>query len=158
MTKLQAVPTTSLSGFKTSDITWHHLLGGPNFDFPIDYWIAVLGGNVAEGRVDFLVKWEPNAYCHFHRHLCSSTTLVLEGEHHLLETTATETIHKTRQAGHFARSNGGDLHMENGGAQGTVVLFSMQADDGRLFDVLDKDMNLLTTTTVEDLMLGRFVS
>ena len=158
MSKLQAVPNTSLSGFKTSDITWHHLLGGPNFDFPIDYWIAVLGGNIAAGRVDFLVKWEPNAYCHFHRHLSSSTTLVLEGEHHLLETTATETIHKVRQAGHFARSNGGDLHMENGGAQGTVVLFSMQADDGRLFDVLDKDMNLLTTTTVEDLMLGRFVS
>ena len=158
MTKLQAVSTSSLSGFKTGDITWHHLLGGPNFDFPIDYWIAVLGGNVAEGRVDFLVKWEPNAYCHFHRHLSSSTTLVLEGEHHLLETTATETIHKVRQAGHFARSSGGDLHMENGGAQGTVVLFSMQADDGRLFDVLDKDMNLLTTTTVEDLMLGRFVS
>ena len=158
MNKLQAVPTTALSGFKTADITWHHLLGGPNFDFPIDYWIAVLGGNVAEGRVDFLVKWEPNAYCHFHRHLSSSTTLVLEGEHHLLETTATETIHKVRQAGHFARSNGGDLHMENGGAQGTVVLFSMQADDGRLFDVLDKDLNLLTTTTVEDLMLGRFVS
>ena len=48
--------------------------------------------------------------------------------------------------------------MEYGGAQGTVVLFSMQADDGRLFDVLDKDLNLLTTTTVEDLMLGRFVS
>lgn len=158
MTKLQAVPTSSLSGFKTGDINWHHLLGGPNFDFPIDYWIAVLGGNVADGRIDFLVKWEPESYCHFHRHLSSSTTLVLEGEHHLVETTPTETVHKVRQAGHFARSKGGDLHMEYGGAQGTVVLFSMQADDGRLFDVLDKEMNLLTTTTVEDLMLGRFVS
>ena len=158
MTKPQAVPTSPLSGFKTGDITWHHLLGGPNFDFPIDYWIAVLGGNIAAGRVDFLVKWEPESYCHFHRHLSSSTTLVLEGEHHLVESTPTETIHKVRQAGHFARSNGGDLHMEYGGAQGTVVLFSMQADDGRLFDVLDKQMNLLTTTTVEDLMLGRFVS
>ena len=114
--------------------------------------------NVAAGRVDFLVKWEADAYCHFHRDIGASTTLVLEGEHHLVETTATETVHKVRQAGHFARSNGGDLHMEYGGAQGTVVLFSMQADDGRLFDVLGKDMNLLTTTTVEDLLLGRFVS
>ena len=158
MTKLQAVPTSTLSGFKTGDITWHHLLGNPNFDYPIDYWIAVLGGNIAAGRVDFLVKWEPDAYCHYHRHIGASTTLVLEGEHHLVETTTTESVHKVRQAGHFARSKGGDLHMEYGGAQGTVVLFSMQADDGRLFDVLDKDMNLLTTTTVEDLMLGRFVS
>ena len=158
MSKPQAVPTSLLSGFNTADITWHHLLGNPNFDYHIDYWIAVLGGDVAAGRVDFLVKWAAGAYCHYHRHIGNSTTLVLEGEHHLVETTATETVHKVRQAGHFARSAGGDLHMEYGGAQGTVVLFSMQADDGRLFDVLDKDMNLLTTTTVEDLMLGKFVS
>ena len=158
MAKLQAVPTSTLSGFKTDDINWHHLLGGPNFDFPIDYWIAVLGGDIAAGRVDFLVKWEPESYCHYHRHIGATTTLVLEGEHHVVETSATETVHKVRQAGHFARNNGGDLHMEYGGAQGTVVLFSMQSDDGRLFDVHDKDLNVLTTTTVEDLMLGRFVS
>ncbi len=158
MAKLQAVPTSTASGFNTADIKWHHLAGAPEFDYTIDYWIAVLGGNVAEGRVEFLVKWEPGAYCHFHRHIGSSTTLVLEGEHHLVENSATETVHKVRRAGHFARSKGGDVHMEYGGAQGTVVLFSMQSDDGRLFDVLDKDDNVLVTTTVEDMLLGRFVS
>ena len=111
MAKLQAVPTTSLSGFKTDEITWHRLLGDANFDYPIDYWIAVLGGDIAAGRVDFLVKCEPNAYCHYHRHLGATTTLVLEGEHHVVETTATETVHKVRQAGHFVRNNGGDLHI-----------------------------------------------
>ena len=158
MAKLQAVPTSIMSGINTGDIKWHHLLGTPEFDYPIDYWIAVLGGNVAEGRVEFLVKWEPDAYCHFHRHIGSSTTLVIEGEHHLVETTATETVHKVRRAGHFARSQGGDVHMECGGAQGTVVLFCMQSDDGRLFDVLDVNDKVLVTTTVEDMLTGRFVA
>ena len=158
MTNLQAVPTSIPSGLNTNDIKWHHLVGTPEFDYPIDYWIAVLGGNVAEGRVEFLVKWESDAYCHFHRHYGSSTTLVLEGEHHLFEITATETIHKIRQAGHFARSKGGDVHMEYGGAKGTVVLFCMHSDDGRLFDVLDKDDQIIVTTTVEDMLTGRFVA
>lgn len=158
MAKLQAVSTPHPSGFKTDAITWHRLQGGDNFDYPIDYWIAVLGGDVAAGHVDFLIKWEADAYCHFHRHLGATTTLVLEGEHHVVETSATETVHKVRQAGHFVRNNGGDVHMEYGGAQGTVVLFSMQADDGRLFDILDRAHNVLATVTVDDLMHGRFVS
>ena len=146
------------SGYKTDPITWTRAIGSAKFDYPIDYWTAILGVQPELGRIDFLSRWEPNAYCHYHRHIGPTTTLVLEGEHHIVEESATETVHKVRQAGHFARSNGGDLHMEYGGAQGTVVLFSMQSDDGRLFDVLDKDLNVLTTTTVEDLMLGRFVS
>ena len=158
MANLQAVSTPASSGFRTDDISWHHLGGAPNFDYPIDYWIAVLGGDAKEGRCEFLVKWEPNAYCHFHRHIGATTTLVLEGEHHVVETTATETVHKVRKAGHFARNNGGDLHMEYGGATGAVVLFSMQSDDGRLFDVIDKDDNVIATTTVEDLLTGRFVA
>lgn len=158
MTKLQVISTPMSSGFKTENITWHHLGGAPNFDYSIDYWIAVLGGNAREGRCEFLVKWEPDSYCHFHRHIGATTTLVLEGEHHIVETSATETVHKVRKAGHFARNNGGDLHMEYSGAAGAVVLFSMQSDDGRLFDVIDKDSNIVATTTVEDLLTGRFVS
>jgi hypothetical protein len=42
--------------------------------------------------------------------------------------------------------------------QGAVVLFSMQADDGRLFDILDKDMNVLGVVTVENLLAGRLMS
>lgn len=158
MAMLQAVPSSIPSGFKTDAITWHRLPGSPDFDYPIDYWIAVLGGSVAEGRVDFLVKWEADAYCHLHRHIGTATTLVLEGEHHIVETQATETVHKVRRPGHVAHSAGGELHMEYGGPQGAVVLFSMQSRDGRLFDVIDKHDKVVTTTTVEDLLTGRFVS
>lgn len=158
MATLHAVPSSSASGFKSDAITWQRLTGGDNFDYPIDYWLAVLGGDVAAGRVDFLIKWEANAYCHFHRHTGTTTTLVLEGEHHVVDTSADGEVHKVRKVGDFVRNSGGDVHMEYGGAQGAVVLFSMQADDGRLFDILGRDMSVLATVTVADLLSGRVMS
>lgn len=151
----EAIPGGLQSAFKNETITWHHLTGGPQFDYPIDYWIAVLGARPESGQIDFLVKWEPNAYCHFHRHLGDTTTLVIEGEHHIVDTTPTETVHKTRLAGHFARSAAGDLHMEYGGPEGSVLLFSMQSDDGRLFEIIDKDGKVLAVATVAGLAAGQ---
>ena len=158
MAQLKSVPDSSMSGFPTHDITWHRLLGDDSFDYPIDYWLAVLGGDVAAGRLDFLIKWEANAYCHFHRHLGSTTTLVLEGELHVVDIDGGQHTHKVRPVGDFARKDSGDLHMEYGGAEGAVLLFSMQADDGRLFDILDKDMNVLGVVTVENLLKGQLLS
>ena len=144
----------SVSGFSTENIEWVHLEGGPEFDFPIDYWIAVLGAQPENGRVDFLVKWEPNAYCHYHRHLGETTTIVLEGEHHVVETSPIEEVHKTRTMGHYAKNPAGDLHMEYGGPEGSVLLFSMHAPDGNLFEILDKDENILTIATIDGLVSG----
>ncbi|MSR15412.1 MAG: hypothetical protein EXR86_12800 [Gammaproteobacteria bacterium] len=148
-------PTTFMSGYKTDAIQWQHIVGTPRFEYPIDYWVAVLGVQPEIGQIDFLSKWEPNAYCHYHRHLGGTTTLVLEGEHHVIEKTATETIHKIRQPGHFSRNPGGDVHMEYGGATGTVVFFSVQAVEGKLFDVLDAEGNVLVTATVDDFVNGK---
>ncbi len=158
MATLHAVPYSHQSGFKPDAIHWQRLLGDANFDYPIDYWLAVLGGDVTAGRVDFLIKWEANAYCHFHRHTGATTTLVLEGEHHVIDTRADGEVHKVRKAGDFVRNDGGDVHMEYGGPQGAVVLFSMQADDGRLFEILGRDMSVLGTVTVADLLNGRILS
>ncbi|CAN0449050.1 unnamed protein product, partial [Phaeothamnion confervicola] len=102
---------------------------------------------------DFLSKWEPNAYCHYHRHIGPMSVLVLEGEQHITETTATETVHKVRKPGFFGRSAGGDVHMERGGPEGAVVLFMCQAEaDGSLFDVLDKQGNILVTATIQSFL------
>ena len=105
-----------------------------------------------------LVKWEPDAYCHFHRHIGDTTTLILEGEHHVVETTATQTLHKIRKPGHYARTPDGEAHMEYAGPAGSLVFFSMQAADGRLFEILDKDENVLDVATIEGLVAGRFAS
>ncbi len=143
--------------FDTSQIEWTHFEGSPRFDYHIDYAIAVLAAQEELGALDLLVKWAPNAYCHYHRHLAATTTLVLEGEQHILETGANgKTIQKIRKAGDYARSPGGDLHMERAGPDGLLVFFGMQTADGRLFETMDKDHNVLSTATIANCQAGRF--
>jgi hypothetical protein len=142
--------------FDTSQIEWTHFQGSPRFDYPIDYAVAVLAAQPELGALDLLVKWAPNAYCHFHRHLAATTTLVLAGEQHIRETGPDgEAVHIVRTAGDYARSPGGDVHMERAGPDGLMVFFGMQSADGRLFETLDKDHNVLATATIENWAAGR---
>ena len=138
--------------FDTSHIKWTHLTGGPpEFDYPIDYEMAVLGYQVDKGLLDLIVKWAPNSYCHFHRHAAATTTLVLEGEHIVDEIRPNgETVRSVRPAGTYRHSAGGDVHMESAGPNGATVFFAMHAIDGRLFELLDKDQNIIATNTVEE--------
>lgn len=149
---------TTLAAFKqafpSDKLEWMRIKGTPRFDYPIDYWVAVLSVNAAEGCIEFLSRWEPNAYCHYHRHLGETSVLVLEGEHNVVETKAKETVHKKRQPGFFSTNPGGDVHMEYGGPEGTLVYFNCRAVDGKLFDVLDKDGRVLNTATVNDFVSG----
>jgi hypothetical protein len=141
--------------FDTAHIEWTHLEGGPEFDYLIDYEIAVLGSQVDNGTLDLLVKFAPNSYCHFHRHCAATTTLVLEGEQHIYETSADgETIHKVRSAGTYAHSAGGDVHMEQGGPEGALVFFAMHAPDGKVFELLDADRKVLSESNVEEMAKG----
>jgi len=63
-------------------------------------------------------------------------------------------VHKIRKPGFFATNPGGDVHMEYGGPEGTLVYFSCQAVDGALFDVMDRDGRVLKTATVEEFASG----
>ncbi|MDC3249388.1 hypothetical protein OAU08_04060 [Porticoccaceae bacterium] len=61
------------------NLKWRRYTEGDNFDYPVDYSDAVLDAR-EDGRLELLVKWEPNCYCHFHRHTADTTSLVLQGE------------------------------------------------------------------------------
>ena len=139
--------------FDSDHIKWTHLQD-PNTGYPCNYKLAVLGAEPALGRLDLIVKWPPNSYCHFHRHVADTTILVLEGEQHIIEIAddGTEGAHKVRPAGTYASSPGGEAHMEHGGPEGATVFFAMQSRDGRIFETLDKDMNILATSTIEDMV------
>jgi hypothetical protein len=138
--------------FDSDHIEWTHIQD-PEAGYPCDYKMAVLGADPKIGRLDLIVKWPPNSYCHFHRHVADTTILVLEGEQHIIEIAAdgTEGEHKVRPAGTYASSPGGEAHMEHGGPEGATVFFAMQSTDGKLFEMLDREMNLLDTTTVEQM-------
>lgn len=151
-------PEEFAATYPRKDLNWLHITGTPRFDYPIDYSVAVLHVDAKAGRIDFLSRWEPNAYCHYHRHLGETSLLVLEGEHHVVEAHERETVHKIRQPGFFATNPGGDLHMEYGGPEGTLVYFSCKAVDGRLFDVISRDGTVITSATVEDFTSGRIGS
>jgi hypothetical protein len=64
-------------------------------------------------------------------------------------------VHKTRRPGHLARNPAGDVHMEYGGKQGSLLLFCMEAADGLPFEFLDRSGGVLRTITVEDFALRR---
>jgi hypothetical protein len=138
--------------FDSDHIEWTHIQD-PEAGYPCDYKMAVLGADAKIGRLDLIVKWPPNSYCHFHRHVADTTILVLEGEQHIIEIgeDGSEGEHKVRLAGTYASSPGGEAHMEHGGPEGATVFFAMQSKDGRLFETLDREMNVLESSTIEEM-------
>lgn len=144
-----------LARLQADRFDWQHLTGTKRFDYPIDYSVAVTHVDAAAGRLEFIAKWAPDSYCHFHRHLGRTATRVLAGEHHVVETNATQTLHKTRRPGFEGEAPANELHMEYGGAEGSTVLFLCEAVDGKLFDVVAPDGAILATATVDDFVSGR---
>ena len=141
------------------NLKWRRYTEGDAFDYPIDYSDTVLDVR-EDGRLEILVKWEPNCYCHFHRHTAETSSLVLEGE--LLVTdidieTGKEIGQRVRVTGDFVHKQPGDVHMEQGGANGALVLFNIYApsEDGKLAESLNKDGSLISTSTIEKIIRKR---
>ena len=136
-------------------LQWKRFVGDDKFDYPIDYSTAVLDVN-ENGHINLLTKWEPNSYCHFHRHTATSTTsTVLQGELHVedIEIESGKVINsKTRNVGDYASKDGGDVHMEKGGPEGAIVLFSLYTKDGSLAESLDKQGNVISESNINQFL------
>ena len=145
----------ALARLQSKRLDWQQLKGSPKFDYPIDYSVAVTSIDKAAGIIEFIARWAPDSYCHYHRHLGQTLSRVLEGEHHIVETTELQVLHKTRKPGFQGRTPAGDLHMEYGGRDGTTVIFLCEAIDGNVFDIVAKDGTVLATTTLDDFASGR---
>jgi hypothetical protein len=102
------------------------------------------------------VRWAGDGgHCPIHRHTATTTVLVLEGEQHLwdLHADGTRGDHKVRQAGDYALTVGEALpHLERGGDAGGMAFFGNHSNDGRLYELLDEDGNLLVDVTMEVLI------
>ncbi|MDH3681752.1 MAG: hypothetical protein OEV40_17585 [Acidimicrobiia bacterium] len=138
--------------FDLAEAEWFHYGGGPKFDYPIDYAVSVVEADVAAGRIDFLGRWAPDSFCHYHRHLGTTMAAVLEGEQHLTETNEYETVTKVRSVGFTGQVPDGEQHMERAGSDGLTMLFSVHSPDGRLFEVLDRDGNVLIAATIAEFL------
>jgi quercetin dioxygenase-like cupin family protein len=141
------------------NLKWKHYNEGDKFDYPIKYSESILDAR-EDGRLEILVKWEPNCYCHFHRHTAETSSLVLEGELHVTDIdikTGKEIGKRLRAVGDFAHKEPGDVHMEQGGANGALVLFNIYAPegDGKLAESLKKDGSVVGASTMARILRKR---
>ena len=140
--------------YDNRDLRWKHYTGNDKFNYPIDFWSALLNART-DGHVDLLYRWEPNSYCHFHRHSAHTTSVVLEGELHVIDVdaqTGEEKSVRVRTVGDYASKAPGDVHMERGGPEGALVLFSLYTPDGLLAETLADDGRVLSQSTMEPIL------
>ena len=133
------------------NLMWVHYQEEEDFPYPVSYWGTILDIDDS-GHLSVLYRWDSHSYCHFHRHLCMTTSVVLAGELHVSTFENGEPAYSTvRQIGHYAKMPPGDIHMEQGGAEGALVLFELYAPDGQLTDQLYPDGSIKRTLTTDDL-------
>ena len=140
--------------FENDNLRWKHFTGSDRFDYPIDFYSALLSVR-PEGHIELPYWWEPNSYCHFHRHTANTTSLVLKGELHVIDVdlkTGKELGIKIRPVGDFASKEPGDVHMERGGPEGALVFFSLFTEDGSLAETLSQDGRVLSTSSIDPIL------
>ena len=140
--------------FENENLNWKRFQGGEEFDYPIDYSSALLNANI-DGHVDILYRWEPNCYCHFHRHTAEVSSLILDGELHVIDIdldSRKEIGSRVRSKGDYAHKEPGDIHMEKGGPNGALVLFNLYAPDGLLAESLNMDGTIFKKATLDQLL------
>ena len=73
----------------------------------------------------------------------------MQGEHPLYESDGK--LKEIRAVGSYTSSPAGDAHREGGGSdQDVIVFFNIRGKDGILYELLDDDMNVIGTLSMQD--------
>lgn len=127
---------------------WDHYTG-ESLGRTVDYWGAILGIH-DDHHVDVLYRWAPNAYCHFHRHISPISSIVLQGEFHVYDYEGGKEVgHRIRQVGDYSFTGKIEDHIEQGGPDGALVMFSLFAPDGLLTQRLDDNGSVMQSITLD---------
>jgi hypothetical protein len=118
---------------------------------------TILAHDAAAGTLDMLVRWRSDGgHCPLHRHTAATTSVfVLEGEQHVQDILPDGTLApvKVRRAGDYALLPKDALaHLEGGGPNGGLAFFGCHTPDGRLYEIVDDDGQLLVDITVDYLL------
>jgi hypothetical protein len=128
--------------FDERNIRWSKLGDLEHFVF------AVLNIDIPRKVVDFIIKFDPDRQIVLHRHLALTNTMVIQGEHRLYEPDGS--LKEVRAVGSYTSSEPGDPHREGAGDQHAVVLYSVRGNDGVLFELLNDDLKVIGTLSMED--------
>jgi len=134
------------------DLNWVHYREEADYPYSVSYWGTILDIDDT-GHSSMLYRWDAGSYCHFHRHLCTTTSIVLAGELYVGTFENGELVNsRVRRVGDYAKMPPGDVHMEQGGSEGALVLFELYAPDGQLTDQLYTDGRIIRTLTTGHLL------
>jgi hypothetical protein len=144
------------SFFDPDRYRWREVTGEPELSYKIRHDYTILGYDLAAGTLDMLVRWKGDGgHCPIHRHVSTTTVLVIEGEQHLwdLHPDGTRAEPRVRRAGDYALTLGEALpHLERGGEAGGLVFFGNHATDGRLYEIFDEEVKVVAEVTMEALV------
>ncbi|HEY7985313.1 MAG TPA: hypothetical protein VIE17_00155 [Methylophilaceae bacterium] len=134
----------SIYNFDDRNIRWNTLEGIEHLFY------SVLDVDEKNKIVDVLFKFAANQQIVLHRHKVLNHLLVIQGEHRLYETDGT--IKEIRPVGRYTVSKASDEpHREGGGeGQDVVIFFSIRGSDGLFYEILDDDLNVIATLTMQD--------
>ena len=130
--------------FDDSHIRWNRL-----GDFQHLHY-SILDVDEKNGIADVLFKFAANQKIVLHRHLAYNNTFVVQGEHRLYKPDGS--IKEIRHVGSMTSSPpSNEPHREGGGDQDVIIAFSIRGT-GVLYELLDNEMNLIGTISMQDLI------
>ncbi|MFN0038302.1 MAG: hypothetical protein ACKVP2_02170 [Burkholderiales bacterium] len=138
--------------FDLERVEWRRVNGLDGTASNVDFEYSLLGYDLPSGRLDMLLRFGKWGHCRRHRHVASTATFVLEGEQFLKEMLpdgTTKSVHR-KKGDHALSPADAYPHDEHGGEQGGVVLLSMTAHHGILFEYFDENMANGRTLSIEE--------
>lgn len=143
------------NAFNAEELRWMVHTGDGSEGYRINQQLSVLGYDRDAGTLDMVLRFDnEGGHCMAHRHLTTTSVLVLEGEQHVTDMTPEGPgVTKVRRAGEYHLTTGDPLpHMERGGPDGALVYYGHHTTDGRLYELVDANGNALLTVTLDSLV------
>lgn len=137
--------------FDPARYDWQRLTDDTETSYKIDYSVALLGFDLSVGTCDFLVRFDAvGGHCPRHRHVGTTTSLVLAGEHRVTDLFPDgRRNERIKPAGTYALSAGDEHpHLECGGAEGAIVFFGNHSTNGLVYELVDEDLKVTAEITM----------
>lgn len=129
--------------FDDSNIRWQR------FGDVEHLWLSVLDVDARNRIVQVLFKFAANQQIVLHRHKTTNKTFVIQGEHRLYHPDGR--LKEIRPTGRYTVSPpSDDPHREGGGDQDVVVLFTIYGENDALYELLDVQMNVVASISIDD--------
>ena len=131
------------SSFNAAHSAWQTLAGFEHLQY------SILDIDETNHIIDVLFKFAAQQQIVLHRHKVLNKTFVIQGEHRLYA--ADGRLKEVRTLGTYTSSEPSDTpHREGGGELETIVYFSIRGSDGVLYEILDDNLKIIATLSMQD--------